>query len=108
MIRHKHQHADGKDQKLHRDLQERIQHKTHAALCERPPREIALHLALIASEVGERQEKASQHPREQRVGIFQIHGKIDAVPFAFKAGEMHGVADGIVRRELGTRKARSR
>ena len=93
LIEDEHQDADRENQELHRDLEESAENQAHPALPERPPCQIALHLALVAPEIGQKQEKAAQHAGQKRVRFVQIQRQVYSGPFPGDARDVDCVSE---------------
>ncbi len=87
------QHAGEQDEKLHRHLEERVEQQREAALLQAAPREIPLHLALVAAEVGQHQEEAPHESAPERVGRREAGRRIDDRETPGGASEGQGVAE---------------
>jgi hypothetical protein len=48
---------------------------------------------LIAAEIGEHQEQPADESRPERVGLFQIEGRIDGGEFSGRAREMERIGE---------------
>src|SRR5258708_6969673 len=63
---------DEEDKKLHRDLGYRVEQQAEAALRDGFAGEVALHLRLVASEVGKEQERAADQAAPEIVAVVPI------------------------------------
>src|SRR6185312_14736046 len=64
--------ANEENEELHRDLRQCVEQQSQPALGNRLSSEIALHLGLIATEVGQRQERSADKPAPYVVAVVPI------------------------------------
>ena len=81
------------DHELHRQLGEGVEDEREAALAKRTPGEIALHLALVAAEVGEHQEEPAEEPRPDGVGLARVGVEGQGLQPAGGAGDPERLAE---------------
>ena len=60
VIEDEQEHPDRQDQELHGHLEKGVKDQGHAALLQRLGRQVALNLALVGAEVGQRQKQAAE------------------------------------------------
>ncbi len=100
-----HEDPGEQDEELHRDLEEGVEEERQPALGEGPAREVALDLALVAPEVGHRQEHPADEPAPERVGPGEVERGVHRLQPARGLGEGQRVAHSEPGRELGDRDA---
>jgi len=81
-IKHKNHGPGQQNEELHRNLGHCIEKQTHPALLQVLTRQIALHLALVASKVSEGQKRASDDSAEQVVSVVPVEIRGDCVQLA--------------------------
>ena len=94
---------DEQDEELHRDLGHGVEQQAEAALRDRFAGEIALHLGLVAAEIGQRQEHAADQAAPEVVAVVPIEVQIHGVQPARRAGELHRVEERDVVRQQQNR-----
>jgi hypothetical protein len=87
------QDAREEDQRLQRDLEERAHQQRTAALVDRLRGEIALDLALVATEVGEHQEEARDGARPDGVLLREVEREVERPEPAGRAGDVQRLAE---------------
>ena len=91
-IKYKHHSADEQNEKLHGDFGHGVEQQAEAALGDGASREIALHLRLVAAEVGEKQERAAEQAAPDVVTVVPIEVGGHHVEAAGGARQVDGVA----------------
>src|SRR5215469_17164271 len=85
--------ARDENQRLERNLHEAGEQERLPALVDRLGREVPLDLALIAAEVGERQECPADESRPDRVFLLEIEPEIDGVKLPDRPGDVKRAGD---------------
>ncbi len=93
LVKHEHQRTQQQDRELHRDLQHRVEHQSEAALAQRIPCEVSLHLALIGTEIRERQEEPAKDAGPDRVALVEVEREVNGFELAEAACDVQHVAE---------------
>src|SRR5664279_5446874 len=91
-VEHEHHGADEQDEELHGDLGHGVEEEAQAALGDRFPGEIALHLGLIAAEIREEEEGAADEAAPDVEAVVPIEVGGDGVEASGRARQIYGVA----------------
>ena len=76
---------------MHRHLGHGVEQQAELALRDRLAREIALHLGLVAAEIGERKERSADQAAPECVPVVQIEVRYHRVKLPDRAGQVHGI-----------------
>ncbi len=101
LVEHEDQHADQQYQELQRDLQECRHHERRPAFIDRARSEVALHLALVAAEIGQEQEQRGEQAGPDRVALFEIETEVERLQLAGGAGQVQRVTEGHALGQAG-------
>ena len=90
--------ADIQNQELHGHFRHGVEQEAEAALANRFPGQIALHLALVGAEIGEREERPADHAAPQVVTILPVEVRHHGVELACRACEACRIEERDTRR----------
>src|SRR5207248_696222 len=90
-IKHEHHRTNEEDEELHGNLHECVEQQAEPALCDRFAGQISLHLALVATEVGEGKKATADEAAPKRIAIIQIAFRTDDIQSACSAGQMQSI-----------------
>src|SRR5580692_10802554 len=100
---HKYNRPKEQNEKLDRNLRHGVKQQAEPALTDRFAREISLHLALIAAEIGQREEHAADETAPQVVAIVPVEAEIHGIEPSRSPGNSHGIQKRNISREQGNR-----
>jgi hypothetical protein len=92
-VEHKHHGADEQNEELHGDLGHGVEQQAQPALRDGAAGQVALHLRLVAAEVGEEQERAADQAAPDIEAVVPVEVGGDRVEAAGLARQKHGVAE---------------
>ena len=75
------------------DFHETVEEQTDTAVSDGFARQVALHLRLVATEIGKRQEHSANQAGPQVIAILEIEGKIHGVEFPGDTRQVQRVAE---------------
>ncbi len=93
-VEHEDHGADEQNEELHRDFGHGVEKQAQAALGDRFAGEVALHLRLIAAEIGKEKEGAAQQAAPDIEAVVPIEVSGDGVQPSGGARQKNGVAEG--------------
>ena len=92
-VEHEHHGPDEQDEELHGDFGHGVEQQAQAALRDGFAGQVALHLRLVAAEIGEEQERAADQAAPDVEAVVPIEVGGDGVQPARRARQEHGVAE---------------